>query len=171
MNPHTIAYAEDLYPVLKDKAYQHLQLLQQEGIDGEIDQGVRTWPEQTILWQKGRNPDGSFIDPVHHTGVVTYAKAGESWHNYGCAYDIFIMNASGAIDWSGTSPAWQRAIAIGKSLGLVAGADWLGKKIDRPHFQLTGRFPVTPDDEVLALFQGGGMAAVWDEIDKSLSAI
>jgi hypothetical protein len=76
MNAHTIAYAEALYPVLKIKAYQHLQLLQNEGIDGEIDQGVRTWPEQTIEWQKGRNPDGSFIDPIHRTGVVTYAKAG-----------------------------------------------------------------------------------------------
>jgi peptidoglycan L-alanyl-D-glutamate endopeptidase CwlK len=168
VNTHTIAYAEELYPVLKIKAYQHLQLLQKEGIDGEIDCGVRTWPEQTIDWQKGRNPDGSFIDPVHRTGVVTYAKAGQSWHNYGCAYDVFIMTASG-IDWTGTSPAWKRAIVIGESLGLVAGAEWHGNRIDRPHFQFTnGRFPVTPDDEVLILFRGGGMMSIWKEIDASL---
>lgn len=131
----------------------------------EVSQGLRTWPEQTALWQKGRNPDGSYIDPIHETGVVTHAGAGQSWHNYGCAFDIFIATSYG-IDWTGNDAAWQACISVGESLGLTAGAEWHGMETDRPHFQLTGRFPVTPDDEVLYLFKNGGLDAVWSEIDK-----
>ena len=167
MNPSTIARLNQLFPPLAEKGYTLIRQLAAQGIDVEVSQGLRTWPEQTALWQEGRNPDGSYIDPVHQTGVVTHARAGESWHNYACAFDFDIQTTHG-IDWSGTDPAWTETIATGEALGLVSGSEWHGKEQDRPHFQLTGRFPVTPDDEVLILFRGGGLKAVWDEITKSL---
>jgi peptidoglycan L-alanyl-D-glutamate endopeptidase CwlK len=168
MNPSTIARLDQLFPTLAEKGYALIRQLAAQGIDVEVSQGMRTWPEQTALWQEGRNPDGSYIDPIHETGVVTHAKAGQSWHNYGCAFDIDIQTTAGGLDWTGTSPAWVATIAAGESLGLVSGSEWHGKQQDRPHFQLVGRFPVTPDDEVLILFRGGGIQAVWDEIGKSL---
>jgi peptidoglycan L-alanyl-D-glutamate endopeptidase CwlK len=167
MNASTIARIEQLFPPLADKARQLIAQLSQQGIDVEVSQGLRTWAEQNALWQEGRNPDGSYIDPIHETGVVTHARAGESWHQFGCAFDIDIVTSTG-LDWSGTSPAWVSSIAAGELLGLASGSEWHGKEQDRPHFQLVGRFPVTPDDEVLILFKGGGLDAVWAEIAKSL---
>lgn len=169
MNQSTISRLEQLFPPLKEKGYELIRQLAAQGIDVEVDQGLRTWPQQTALWQEGRNPDGSYIDPIHQTGVVTHAKAGQSWHNYGCAFDFDIQTTAGGLDWTGTSPAWVATIAAGEALGLVSGSEWHGREVDKPHFQLTGRFPVTPDDEVLILFKGGGLDAVWAEISKSLS--
>src|SRR5277367_5353031 len=156
MNASTVARIEQLYPKLKAKAYQLIQQLSLQGIDCEVDQGLRTWPQQEALYAQGRNGN-----PVP---VVTNARPEQSWHTFGCAFDVDIVTTSG-LDWSGTSPAWDSTIIAGQSLGLVSGAEWRTFP-DKPHFQMTGRFPVTPDDEVLALFQGGGLAAVWQEIDK-----
>jgi len=157
MNPTTVARLEQLFPPLTEKAYELIRQLGQQGIDVEVSQGLRTWPEQEALYAQGRTSPGP---------VVTRARPDQSWHTYGCAFDIDIQTTDG-IDWTGTSPAWQASISAGEALGLMAGAEF---RIfpDKPHFQLTGRFPVTPDDEVLILFRGGGLAAVWDEITKSL---
>lgn len=158
MNQSTVARIEQLLPALKIKAYQLIQLLFLQGIDVEVSQGLRTWPEQEALYAKGRTAPGP---------IVTRAKPEQSWHTFGCAFDVDIETTAGILDWTGTSPAWQATIAAGNALGLTEGADFRTFP-DKPHFQLTGRFPVTPDDEVLALFKGGGMQAVWDEIAKSL---
>lgn len=170
MNSQTVARLEQLFPPLKSKGYQHLQLLKLKGIDVEISQGLRTWPQQQTLWQEGRNPDGSYVNPVTEAGVVTHAKPGQSYHNYGLAYDIAIIGEDGKANWDVSTPEWQLAISIGESLGLTAGAEWHGKEQDNPHFQLTGSFPLAPDDELLAIYQGGGIQAVWDEVNKSLSS-
>lgn len=157
MNQSTVARLEQLLPALKTKGYQLIQQLSLQGIDVEISQGLRTWPEQEALYAKGRTVPGP---------KVTNAKPEQSWHTFGCAFDFDIQTTAG-VDWTGASPAWEATIAAGEALGLTSGAAWRTFP-DKPHFQLTGRFPVTPDDEVLALFKGGGMAAVWDEVSKSL---
>lgn len=159
MNQSTIARLEQLLPALKVKGYQLIQQLSLQGIDVEIAQGLRTWPEQEALYAKGRTAPGP---------IVTRAKPEQSWHTFGCAFDVDIETTAGGLDWTGTSPAWQATIAAGTGLGLTAGAEFRTFP-DKPHFQLTGRFPVTPDDEVLALFKGGGLQAVWDEVSKSLT--
>ena len=158
MNHSTVARLEQLLPQLKIKGYQLIQQMDLQGVQVEISQGLRTWPEQAALYAQGRTADGP---------IVTHAKPEQSWHTFGCAFDIDIGAVDGGLDWSGTSPAWVSTIAAGESLGLYSGATFRTFP-DKPHFQLTGRFPVTPDDEVLALFRGGGMAAVWEEIAKSL---
>jgi peptidoglycan L-alanyl-D-glutamate endopeptidase CwlK len=160
MNAITITRIEQLYPVLKTKAYQLIDTLAKQGITVEISQGLRTWPEQDALYQQGRTIPGK---------VVTNCKPGQSWHQFACAFDVDIVTQQG-LDWTGNDAAWNATIASGLDLGLVAGAEFRSFP-DKPHFQFTGRFPATPDDEVLALFQGGGIMAVWSEIDKSLSTI
>jgi hypothetical protein len=52
--------------------------------------------------------------------------------------------------------------SIGKSLGLFWGGDFQHNP-DEPHFQLTGKFPVSPNDEVRQIFLQAGMSAVWRE--------
>ena len=141
-------------PSLKVKAYQLIQQLSLKGIDVEVSQGLRTWAEQEALYAQGRTTPGR---------IVTNAQPDQSWHTYGCAFDIDIVVANGGIDWSGTSPAWNLAISTGMGLGLYAGAEFRTFP-DKPHFQLTGRFPVTPNEEVLALYHSGGLQSVWDAI-------
>ena len=153
MTPETVARIEQLMPALKVKAYQLIQQLSLRGIDVEVSQGLRTWAEQEALYAQGRTTPGL---------KVTNAKPEQSWHTFGCAFDIDIPTSSG-IDWTGDSPAWVDAIAAGKSLGLFPGAEFRTFP-DKPHFQLTGRFPVTPNEEVLALYHSGGLQSVWDAI-------
>lgn len=155
MTPTTAQRIEQLWPPLKVKAYQLLQLLSLKEIDCEVSQGLRTWAEQEALYAQGRNGSPG--------PIVTNAQPGQSWHTFGMAFDIDIQNGN-QLDWDAADPEWQSAIAAGESLGLVAGATWRTFP-DRPHFQLTGRFPVTPDAEVLSLYQQGGIAAVWAAAD------
>lgn len=169
MDTNSEARLAFVYPLLAAKARQLADMAEGEGITIIITQGLRTWSEQDRLWQKGRNADGSFIDPVHHAGVVTYARGGQSWHNLGLAFDIAIENPDHTLDWNASHPQWQRAIAIGISLGLTSGSTWSVQKRDNPHFQLTGRFPEgSPNAEVRQLFMDGGINAVWDEVTRSL---
>jgi peptidoglycan L-alanyl-D-glutamate endopeptidase CwlK len=158
MNSSTIMRIEQLFPPLKVKAYQLIQQLSLQGIDVEVSQGLRTWPEQEALYAQGRTSPGP---------IVTNASPEKSWHTFACAFDFDIVTTDGGLDWTGNSPAWNSVISAGESLGLYSGAEFRTFP-DKPHFQLTGRFPVTPDDEVLILFRGGGLAAVWAEITKSL---
>jgi hypothetical protein len=170
VNSHTIARIEQLYPLLKVKAYQLIQQQAQQGIDVEVSQGLRTWTQQQVLWQEGRNPDGSYIDPVHQTGVVTHAKPGDSFHEYGLAFDVFPV-INGEPCWDVSNPAWSAIISAGEVLGLFSGSRWIGKEKDNPHFQLTGPYGETPDDETKATFAGGGMQAVWEEVDKFYAGV
>ena len=66
--------------------------------------------------------------------TVTNAKAGESYHNWGCAIDVYICNRNGSIDWS------LNYNRLYESLGLVqwgkdCGLEWGGSWADNGHFQ------------------------------------
>lgn len=125
--------------------------LEAEGIVIRVTQSLRPWATQEALYAQGRTAPGS---------IVTNAEPGFSWHNFGLAVDVAPFD--GALpDWNITHPVWQRLVSVGDSLGLLSGAEWRTFP-DWPHFQLTGRFPVTPDDEVRYLFKEGGLQAVWD---------
>jgi D-alanyl-D-alanine carboxypeptidase len=156
MNAKSYTLLDQLYTPLKIRAQQHWQLLSNKGIEIEFSQGFRNWPQQETLYAEGRTTPGP---------IVTHARGGESWHNYGLAYDIVIVTAHG-LDWTGTDELWLAVIDTGESLGLRAGAEWHGANTDRPHFQLTGEWGDSPDEGVLSLFKGGGIFAVWAELDK-----
>jgi hypothetical protein len=122
-----------------------------------VVQGLRSSAEQAAEWAKGRDVNGNIIN---ESEVVTHAPPGHSWHEFGLAVDVAPFD-EGIPDWNRAHPAWGRIVAVGESLGLTAGAEWSKEHQDWPHFQLTGRFPVSPDDEVRALFAQGGLAEVW----------
>lgn len=158
----------EIYPELARRWNAADALLQAMGINNRIDQGLRTWPQQTILWFKGRNPDGSFIDPIHHSGVVTHAKAGESYHNYGLAID-FVPMVDGMAIWDRENAAYAKTIEVAEGYGLISGSRWPEPKKDFPHLELPGKFPENaPDSYCRYLFTEGGLRAVWDEVDKAL---
>ena len=145
-----------LHPLLQQKIRQMAEALEQEGIKIVVVQGLRTWEEQDALYQQGRTKPGN---------IVTNAPAGHSYHNYALACDCAPENPDGSVDWNAEHPQWKHMEEVGTSLGLVSGANWT-RLVDAPHFQITGAYPVSPNDELRRLYQGGGLPAVWEGLEK-----
>ncbi len=151
-----------VHPETKRRTEQLAALL---SFDIRVTQGVRTWSVQTGFWQKGRNPNGTYIDPVHHTGVVTNAKAGHSGHNFAYPVDVAPI-VNGVIDWNGKDEKWDEILRKAPSCGLAEGATWRTFP-DEPHIY-PEELPADPDDHFRYLFTEGGMQAVFAEIDRIL---
>src|ERR1700692_426405 len=133
MDPTSETRLQQVFPVLAERVRAMAEQLAGEGIDIRVVQGLRTWAEQTALYAQGRTTPGN---------IVTEARAGYSWHEFGLAVDIVPMNGPEPM-WNNPD-IWDRIIAAGEVLGLTSGKAWH----DVPHFQLTGKFPATPTDEV-----------------------
>jgi peptidoglycan L-alanyl-D-glutamate endopeptidase CwlK len=135
---------------LAQRALRMVDLCAQAGVAVLVTQGLRTWEEQDALFAQGRTTPGK---------VVTNARGGESWQNFGLAFDIVVLDSVAKADWDTSHPGWIRAAGIGKSLGLEWGGDWKGFK-DLPHFQHTG-------DVTLAVCRKlfpQGLEAIWERV-------
>lgn len=106
--------------------------------------GLRTDVDQAILYGKGRK---SYIYNGKQYGnpgvkIVTNAKPGTSFHNYGLALDFVTCDGFGKnIDWI-VGPKWKRAAAIAKELGFTWGGDWKSF-YDAPHIEYNGGYTVS----------------------------
>lgn len=110
-----------------------------EGVRLRFSHTFRTNEEQDILYSQGRTKPGK---------KVTNAKAGQSIHNYGFAFDIVILydkNKDGIFeeaswdtkrdgDKDGVSD-WLEITKIFVAAGYTNGFITNGKKWDLPHFQ------------------------------------
>lgn len=150
---------ELVHPELARRIRQMADMLELEGVHIRVTQGLRSWTEQMNLWLKGRDIQGNVIDA---NKVVTKARPGYSWHQFGLAVDVVPIDAVGQPDWNVDHPVWKRIVQVGESLGLVSGSEWRTFP-DWPHFQLTGKLPTSPDDAVRQTFKQGGTLAVWDD--------
>ena len=158
MNAVSLARLGEVHPLLSSKIQQLDSILSAEEIEIQVIQGLRSWQTQATLYAQGRTAPGS---------IVTNAPPGYSWHQFGLAVDCcpataFDPNGAFIPDWNASHPTWKSMIAKGEALGLYSGSQFCHLK-DMPHFQLVGRFAVSPDSEVRQLFKDGGMAAVWEE--------
>lgn len=104
--------------------------LRAAGIDARAIDGTRGYAEQDALFRQGRygNPGP----------VVTYARGGQSNHNFGLAVDLGIF--AGGRYLNGGKPGdldpYKRAGDLSaKVAGLEWGGLWPGKKQDLPHYQ------------------------------------
>lgn len=118
---------QNVHPVVAAKARQLITAAYKEGINVIITQGFRSIEEQNELYAQGRTEPGK---------IVTNARGGDSYHNYGLAIDFALMNPDGSISWE-VNDKWKRVAAIGKSLGFEWGGDWSGNLKDYPHLQYT----------------------------------
>lgn len=100
---------------------------------------LRTFKEQTELFAQGRTKAGK---------IVTNAKAGQSFHNYGLAVDIVLLidkDGNGTFetatwdvfaDWDKDKISdWQEVVQVFEKYGWEWGGRWRFK--DLPHFQKT----------------------------------
>lgn len=136
-----------LNPVVKKKAEQLIELAYNQGIAIIITQGYRSIEEQNELYAQGRTKPGN---------IVTNAKGGHSFHNYGVAIDYALLSDDGkTVLWT-VNDKWRKVANIGKSLGFAWGGDWTSFK-DYPHLEMTfglsisdylaGKRPVVKEDE------------------------
>lgn len=147
-----------LMPELAVIIDQMLAIARKDGLCVSVFETLRSDERQEQLYRQGRSMPGP---------IVTKARAGSSWHNYGLAVDFafheHVVTPKVQWTWNGN---WQRLGEIGESLGLT----WLGAKgsifPEAPHFQLTCGLPL-----VIArgLRSSGGLPSVWHEVRGRLA--
>lgn len=123
----------DLNPVVKERMNQLIEQSAKKGMVVVITDGFRSSADQDLLYQKGRTASGN---------IVTNAKGGESYHNYGLAIDFALKNPSGDIIWdrkydgnkNGVAD-WNEVVELAKGLGFEWGGDW-DQFQDYPHLQM-----------------------------------
>ena len=166
MNAPSEARLAEVYPELARRVRQGAEMLESLGYTMGVSQALRTWSQQNFLFSKGRDMAGNIVDPQL---VVTHARGGESYHNYGLAIDFFFLNVDGSAIWGDTFPGYAKAVEVFESLGLTCGARWHGDRRDPDHAQLTGPYPEdAPDAAIKYIFREGGLSAVYSEMDKAL---
>lgn len=89
-----------------------------------ITDGYRSNQEQTELYAKGRTKTGK---------IVTYAKAGESPHNYGLAVDLAFRRV-GTKEAKWLISKYKKLTGLAEESGLVWGGSWKKFK-DNPHYE------------------------------------
>lgn len=113
---------DTLHPLIKQRAIDFVNDVKKRlGIDLHVVQALRTIEEQNALYAKGRTAQGS---------IVTNAKGGDSYHNYGLAFDVAPF-VNGKLDYN---IKWEPVAAIGKEHGFKWGGDFKSIK-DKPHFE------------------------------------
>lgn len=118
-----------LHPKLRADAAQawiEAQAAMPNNVKIIISQGYRTFAESDALYAQGRTKPGQ---------IVTNAKAGQSYHNYGLAIDM-LMTTNSKEDWV-VGPNWMKVAEIMKKHGWTWGGDFKGDFKDNPHFEKT----------------------------------
>lgn len=94
---------------------------------------LRTFQEQDELFKQGRTKPGK---------IVTNAKGGQSYHNYGLAIDFCLIINGKEASWDSVTDFdadkvadWIEIVRIFKAHGWEWGGDWRFK--DLPHVQKT----------------------------------
>lgn len=116
----------DLLPPARRRAVAFLDTCKAAGIDVIITSTLRTNAQQDALYAQGRTAPGK---------VVTNARAGQSWHNYGLAFD-FCPIVNGKPAWA-DSKQFTRCGQIAESVGLEWAGRWVKFK-EMAHCQYTG---------------------------------
>lgn len=99
-----------------------------------VVQGLRTFAESDALYAIGRTVKGENATPAKPMGdFVTKAAAGQSYHNYGLAFD-FAMFTNNEPDQV-VGPRWMRIVDIMKKAGMTWGGEFPEGFHDNPHFE------------------------------------
>ncbi|MDM5452212.1 peptidoglycan-binding protein [Peribacillus simplex] len=125
-------------PIVKASALEMVERAYKEGITVQISAGYRSLEEQANLYGQGRvySYKGKNYSNLAKP-IVTNAKPGQSYHNFGLAIDFFIVSDDGKKAIWTVNSKWKRVAAIGKELGFIWGGDWTSFK-DYPHLEMTG---------------------------------
>ncbi|MED3995927.1 M15 family metallopeptidase [Peribacillus frigoritolerans] len=116
-------------PIVNETILEVVKLAYEAGIFVQITAGYRSFREQHELYERGRTNKSK--------PIVTYARGGQSLHNYGLAVDFVILSDDGKRALWTEGEKWTRVAAIAKSLGFVWGGDFELFR-DFPHLGMSG---------------------------------
>lgn len=124
-----------LHPVVRTATERLIELSYVAGVPIVITQGLRSIAEQDELYAQGRTKPGA---------IVTNARGGYSFHNFGVAIDFALLLPDGrTVSWDMSRDGdndrqtdWSEVVQIAKRLGFSWGGDWMSFK-DYPHFEMT----------------------------------
>ena len=126
-------FPTELHPIVKERSNQLIQQSAAKGIVILITDDFRSAEDQDQLYEQGRTVEGN---------IVTNARGGESFHNFGLAIDFAIKTPTESVIWdrqfdgnqNGKSD-WDEVVEMAKALGFEWGGDWAQFK-DYPHLQM-----------------------------------
>jgi len=153
---------DDLQSEVRNTAREHLLKCNDQGVGVLVYCTYRAPDEQARLFWQGREPEQverrakrlerfgchGLAELLRSAGPqngpkVTFAGPGESYHQYGIAYDC-VPVLDGKLVWSVAGSAGEVWDAVGAA-GIVSGLEWAGtwrRFREYPHFQLAGAPPV-----------------------------
>jgi peptidoglycan LD-endopeptidase CwlK len=115
-----------------------------------VTEGLRTFKRQEELYALGRTQPGR---------IVTYARPGQSLHNFGLALDVCFL---GKDPWLEKEPElWEKFGQIAEGHGFAWGGAFKKFK-DRPHIEIAYGLGL---EELQAFYWVDGLKAVWATID------
>jgi peptidoglycan LD-endopeptidase CwlK len=139
-----------LHPIMRRGAEAVLADCQGAGLPLRIFEAWRSPERQRYLYEQGRTRPGS---------IVTYAKAWQSYHQYGLAAD-FVGYVNGGWTWDLPQATWNQLHAFGAAHGL----ERLG--FETPHLQLAG---LTSGDLMDGVWPDGGDASWQNNLANAIS--
>ncbi|UJL46946.1 M15 family metallopeptidase [Virgibacillus sp. NKC19-16] len=123
----------ELHPIVEEKKNELLDQAAAIDIDVVITDETRSIERQNELYEQGRSTSGN---------IVTNARGGESYHNYGLAIDYALVDDNGDIIWDihydgndNGDADWFEVAGLAKELGFEWGGDWENFR-DYPHLQM-----------------------------------
>lgn len=123
-DPITVTRLATLHPLVRDTFTRFIVAAETElNITLRVTHALRTIAEQNALYAQGRTTPGK---------IVTNAKGGQSYHNFGMAVDV--------VEMINGKPNWKFDFAKLKPIADRLGIVWGGTFktiIDRPHFEIS----------------------------------
>lgn len=136
MDTITLKRIDLLHPLLRAEAhtmYEEICNALRGRAIPRFSHTLRTIKEQDELYQIGRTKPGK---------IVTNAKGGQSYHNFGLAIDLVLIIDGKDASWDINTDFdgdglndWMECVSIFKKYGYKWGGEWKFK--DSPHFQKT----------------------------------
>lgn len=125
LSPSARKRAEDFFALCAADPY-----LKAQGVTVIATSTYRDFEAQEAIYAQGRTQPGN---------IVTKAKAGDSWHNWRCAFDVLPLRCGKPVwDTSGEDgELWRKLGEIGDACEL----EWAGRWTtftEFAHFQYTG---------------------------------
>jgi peptidoglycan L-alanyl-D-glutamate endopeptidase CwlK len=151
MDNLTLERIKTLHPDVRTEAlqiYNEICSVLKKNVICRFSHTLRTFEEQNQLYAQGRTK--LFDSKGKRLGIVTNAKGGQSYHNYGLAIDIVLLvdkdgngtyesaswDINGDFDKDGVAD-WNEITIIFLKYGWKYLIDKKGKRWDFPHFQKT----------------------------------
>ena len=122
-DPITVTRLATLHPLVRTTFTDFIVAAETElNITLRVTHALRTIAEQNALYAQGRTVKGK---------IVTNAKGGQSFHNFGLAIDVVELTGK-TVNWNFD---YSKLKPIADRMGIEWGGTW--KFVDKPHFQIT----------------------------------